>query len=174
MVRRPPFGFLILGFLWFALLAPGGVRAAGLNLPQEIKTFLDLRYPGWQWGRVSKEVEDYFHAQRLPFRPNLITGDFDGNGRPDYAVKIIAGGSWQFIVFLEHEGHFQGRVLASGSGPGLDVYLTLYRKGDRGYDFERNKRFTFARDAAEVNYFGKAAVAYVYEQGKFKEIYSAD
>jgi hypothetical protein len=78
------------------------------TMPQEIRAFLDLRYPGWQWGRVSREVEDFFREQRLAYRPNLVTGDFDGNGRTDLVWRNASTG--QTAIWL-----MNGLSMASGA-----------------------------------------------------------
>jgi hypothetical protein len=44
-------------------------------------------------------------------------------------------------------------------------FLTVWKKGDRGYNYETQKHFTFAIDAVE---------AIIFEKGRFRAIVTGD
>ena len=61
----------------FALL-PGASRAQTPSVPAELRAAVDATFPGWQLAttRSSKQRQ-------------WIRGDFDGDGRADYAISIV-------------------------------------------------------------------------------------
>ena len=71
-----------------ALLLPAaGVGQDRTAIPEAARAILDQRYPGWRVAGVSSEVRAAI-GQRLGPTPGVISGDFDGNGRADYAIVI--------------------------------------------------------------------------------------
>jgi hypothetical protein len=61
-------------------------------LPPKIEMYLSRNYPGWK--QTSTAVNC------IPrFRQAVVSGDFDGDGRRDYAVKFIQGGRVTFSLF---------------------------------------------------------------------------
>src|ERR1044072_6016223 len=61
------------------------------NLPSSARLMLNKRFPGWKFAEVSREVQQVFDDDRKDASPSLISGDFDGNGKLDYATLIQRG-----------------------------------------------------------------------------------
>ncbi len=155
-----------------------------LEIPSEIRSMLDKKFPGWK----SPEVDQYvlsFLRERVSAnaRPEIITGDFDGNGKADHAVVIkhgnaldesgkVIGKNVYAVAFLKRRNGYKLFVL-KGDG-GATEYLTLGKKGTESYDHEAGKKFTYENDSIEGWIFEKAGWAYVYEKGKFRYIYTLD
>ncbi len=76
-------------FLLCCLFASSWIYSQGApaQLPEIIKDILDKELPGWKFYKVD-EAYDYSKDMNVPFRPNFIWGDFDGDGERDYAVQI--------------------------------------------------------------------------------------
>ena len=80
------------------------------HLPQEIRLFLDQKYPGWKFAPVSElamecnDVETQSH-------PSLTWGDFNGDGKTDFAVQIIQNGRISAYQLLSHGKKFVVNVL---------------------------------------------------------------
>ena len=70
-----------------ALALAGSVGAQTSSLPPEVRSTLDRMHPGWRIAEVSRAVRAAV-GQRLGSVPNVIGGDFDGNGSQDVAVLI--------------------------------------------------------------------------------------
>ena len=112
---------------------------------------LDQRYPGWRVADIGLDGRTTVKP-RLGPEPNVISGDFDGNGWPDDALLIEHRNTDprefiqyfnEVVAFINHEYRFppdQLRDRQPGPNPGL--YLTLQKKGAEGLDFEarRNSR----------------------------------
>jgi hypothetical protein len=164
---------LILCLLFFPLLLHG--QSTPLNIPNAIKIILDRNYPGWEMGRVSIEVDKFFKENKFKFFPVLVSGDFDGDGRADYAIKINYKGQWHAIIFLARGGNYEKSVLmAGGNASDLDVYLSLYNKGEEGFNFETGKYFIFQNDAVEIGFYEKASIAYIYQNSRFDKVLTSD
>jgi hypothetical protein len=172
-LRKPliRFFFLLL-VLWLPASSPAQTNVP--VIPEGIRECLDKNYPGWQLDPVSEEIKQFFIRRGFKFLPNWVTGDFDGNGRVDYGMKIVARGKFYIIECLSKKDGLENHLLVSGRGPAPEVYLALYKKGDQAFDFEKEQSFTLMKDSLEVGYFGKASVVYIYDNGKFREIFTSD
>ncbi|MGE3168744.1 MAG: hypothetical protein AB7G18_07185 [Pyrinomonadaceae bacterium] len=62
------------------------------QLPKSLKSYLDRNYRGWNLAGECDEKESD--------NKRVLAGDFDGNGRLDYAVKFIRGDRGFFMAFL--------------------------------------------------------------------------
>ena len=81
--------------------------------------------------------------------PELIQGDFDGDGRLDYAVliehgsitddrSIVVGPDAYIVAFLNRHDKYKMTVVTREGGS----CLQLMRRGDRDYDYEAQREFT--------------------------------
>ena len=155
-----------------------------MEIPSEIRSMLDKRFPGWKFPEVDESVRSVLRERvSADARPEIITGDFDGNKTPDHAVLIkhgkvhdesgkAVGENIFAVAFLKQRNGYRLFVLnADGNTPD---YLTLGPKGTQNYDFDTEKKFTYANDSIEGWIFEKAGWTYVYEKGKFRYIYTLD
>lgn len=151
------------------------------QLPAAAESVLDTRFPGWEFVEVGDDIRRFIKERiSADARPNLIRGDFDGNGKPDYALLVshgrvfnargeAIGPKTHLVVLLSGGGKYRLHVLGE---PG--EYLTLGKKGAEGFDFHAGRKFKYRNDAVEVWVFEKAGWAYIYDGGKFRSVYSAD
>jgi hypothetical protein len=177
-----PFGTFVFCLpLAFAVL---GGQQGRPSLPAPIGAILDQRYPGWRVAEVSREVRAAV-GQRVGPTPGVIRGDFDGNGRSDYAMLIEyrntdePGQAFTHFVealaFLDNAGSFGlVRLRERQAGPNPDVFLTLQKRGAQGFDFDANKKFTYPHDCIGEWYFGKGGGTYIYRDGRFRYVIEAD
>jgi hypothetical protein len=159
-------------------------QESSIEIPSEIKSMLDKKFPGWKFAEVDEYVRSFLRERvSANARPEIIPGDFDGNEKADYAVLIkhgkmfdesgkVIGENVYVVAFLKKRNDYRLYVLnADGGAP---EYLTLGRKGEQSYDHKADKKFTYANDSIEGWIFEKAGWTYVYEKGKFRYIYTLD
>src|SRR5438094_711988 len=84
---------------------------------------LDRRFPGWRYAEVEKDIREFLKQDVSPFaRPDIISGDFDGDGAKDYAVLIeqkrpvqkhreASARNFYLVVFLNRSTGFKMFVL---------------------------------------------------------------
>ena len=142
---------------------------------------LNRRFPGWKFVEVSREVRQFFEQEMNGASPALISGDFDGDGRIDYAAlirhgKILNGqrqsiGSRYYLVaFLRRGRGYRMHVIKDPDGE----YICLAKKGSRDYNYEAQKEITYANDAIMTGIFEKGGSSYVYKAGRFLSFVSSD
>ena len=172
-------------FFWLWLVAglPMTQEPAPLNLPPEAQALLNDKYPGWTFAPVEDEIVRYVERQGARgTRPDLIAGDFDGDGRTDYAALvahgIVEGGDGvpvgprvRLLAFMQREKGFKLFVVDDWGG---GDYICLARKGEQGYDYETQENFVYEHDAICAVIWEKAATSYVYEHGKWRAVITSD
>lgn len=155
-------------------------RAPELTLPIEV--ILNRNFPGWSFPLVS---EDTCFGVKEGGGPDasahLINGDFNDDGRADYAVLIQQGARADdsgsavkptvvhIVAFFRKPTGYQMYHVTSGGGDSV----ILMRKGESDYDYERQREFTYPRDAI-FSGIGMGGTSYLYEYGLFRAITTSD
>lgn len=152
-------------------------QPANLKLPDAIRIILNKEYANWKFSGVSKEIITFFNQNKFSFQPNLLIGDFDGNGKKDYAVQInnsIDSIHKRYVIaFLNKEGVFNSYILEMGNiSP--ETYLYLFKKGEKDYNYETKEEFQYKNYSIGVMYFEASGVSYIFEEGRFQKIISSD
>ena len=156
-------------------------QTAEISLPPKMKVALDRRFPGWKYLEVEEEITTFLRQEISRFvRPDLISGDFNGDGRADYAVlieQIRSVGKRReaevrrsyLVIFLKQRTGFQVHVLDPAG-----AYLTRIKRGRWDYDYETQSYFTYQNDAIFAGIFGKAGTSYIYRKGRFRAVHTSD
>ena len=142
---------------------------------------LNRRLSGWKFATVSAEVQQFFKQELKGASPVTISGDFDGNRRPDYAALInrghvfnsqgqAIGPRYYLVIFLRRGANYKMYVIKDPDGE----YISLARKGTRDYNYNTQKEITYANDAILTSIFEKAGSSYVYKKGRFISFLSSD
>jgi hypothetical protein len=165
---------LTLALSYICLVA---TNAMSLDLPVECKQILDKKYSGWKMATISKDVSDYFLKEKMADSPNLVKGDWNGDGNADYAVLINYGTekiegksmpmSWT-IAFIKNATGYTSYKLEGGD------YIQTVKKGKKGFDHDTKKPLTYKTDAILSAIWEKSGTSYVWEKGKFKSIITSD
>ena len=149
-----------------------------VTLPFRMKSILDRRFPGWSYLTVDDEIRKFLKEHVSEYaRPDLINGDFDGNGLTDFAVLIEENArvpnremrKARLVVFLTKAAGIQTKVLDPEG-----AYLVLMKRGDWDYSYETSRYFTYQNDAIFAAIFEKGGTSYVYQKGKFRSIITSD
>ncbi len=155
-----------------------------IELPEQISRSLDKSFPGWRLSRVDKEIVDFLNSRMADSQPNLISGDFDGDGHEDYALLIEhtnftePGKTFTHVleklVFLKRGTDFKRFELEKYTPANSIVYMTLAKKGEKSREFESGKEFVYDNDSISISYLEKASGTYIYENEKFRYVTESD
>jgi len=151
------------------------------KLPRPIKVLLDRNFPGWQFPAVSEDdCQDVKTWGGKDAFGQLIQGNFDDDGRLDYAVLIelesgtddrglVSRPAVYIIAFLARRNEYSMRIVTHEGGG----CLQLMRKGEGDYDYHAQHEFTYAHDTI-FSGWGMGGSSYLYEHGKFRAIITSD
>ena len=150
------------------------VEKAGPSLPKDGRATLDKECPGWRFAALAAEFRGLLGPGDSP---EWIQGDYDGDGKPDYAAQIICPASpspaQKTVALLRRAGGFERHTLES-FGVGDYTFLHPIRKGEELYDFEQDRTMPSPRDAIMIVYEEKASVTHLFEKGAFHRMITAD
>ena len=163
--------------LLFALSAPAA-QSPEMSLPPKAFALLNQRFPDWRYAHIPDEVRQALKLHNPAIgRLDMITGDFDGDARADYAALInhgkaeaVPGAGNTLVIFMERKNSYEVHTIEDSGGE----YIALSHKGERAYSYELQKEFRFKHDAISACIFEKAATSYIYERGRFRAIITGD
>src|SRR5215468_9512188 len=132
------------------------------KLPAEVTVALTQDFPGWKLAPIDPQIQQENKYARAVARRGFISGDFDGDGKADYAVMLLhpsdSGAEEQVAVaYLNTKSGWQKHLLQTSSAM-PSTYLTLSRRGDACYDVDKDERFKCPTDVVNLIYDGKAGV----------------
>jgi hypothetical protein len=94
------------------IIAPLFLTAQTLiSVPDAVRKDLDPLCKGWQLAPVTPEIAAEIKTRTPTWPPNLLPGDFNGDGQTDVAVLIECNGSAQLVAFLSDGSGFSKQVL---------------------------------------------------------------
>ena len=104
------------------------VIQAQISPPGEVKKALDATCAGWQLAPVIPEIAEEIATRTPKWPPNLLPGDFNGDGQVDVAVLVECKGSSQLIVFMSKGEGFSKEVLEKPQPYDARQFLHLIRQ----------------------------------------------
>ena len=149
-------GTLVLVFAFLlALILAGSI--CGQILPAKVKKYLDRNFHGWKLAGECYEQDN----------KRVISGDFDGNGKRDYAMKFVRGDKGFFMAFIQKGRGYKPFYLHLYTADDAKFSdLMLFNKGD---DYELGEsNFKLKHDApADFRCESDVGGVHVYRNGKF-------
>ena len=130
---------------------------AMIAVPDVVRKQLDTHCAGWQLAPVLPEIAEEIKTRTPTWPPNLLPGDFNGDGEIDVAVLLECRGSVQLVAFLSSRAGFAKEVLEKPQPSDPRQFLHLIRKE---YDY----------DAIGVEYEAVGGHAWVFGDGKWRSI----
>jgi hypothetical protein len=158
--------------LLFLAFASDG-DAAG-PLPPDAQRFLDERFRGWRFASVHAALQAKLPADSSP---EWIEGDYDGDGKTDYAVQIVIAGppeSQQIVLVLLRRGDGYELHTLTSFPVQAAAYLRTSPKGEETMNVDKGTKFVNPTDAVGVLYGEEAGETFVYEKGRFRGVISGD
>jgi hypothetical protein len=147
--------YWLLSLFLLSLISP---VCSAQTLPKSLKTYLDRNYRDWKLAG-----ECYEKASE---NKRVLVGDFDGNGKKDYAVKFVRGSKGFFMAFLANGKRwkpFYLHIYSTDNAKFSD--LILFEKGEK---YEMGLAGKLKHDApADFRCESDAGGLHVYRNGKF-------
>lgn len=96
--------------------------------PDAVRKELDGICAGWQLAPVIPEIAAEINTRTPTWPPNLLPGDFNGDGQIDVAVLIECKGTSELIAFMSIGSGFSKEVLEKPQPYDARQFLHLIRK----------------------------------------------
>lgn len=142
------------GFAWGGYLVLVESSLGKEKLTVGVQSYLDKNYSGWKLEELTSNSDCFDEFKRA-----IIKGDFDGDGKYDYAARITRGKEGYIIAFLERGASYEAHILVSGIRI-QNLGLSMGKKGK--YD-----DVVLQNDAPLIGACGSEAGYYIYKNGKF-------
>ena len=125
--------------------------------PDAVRKDLDATCKGWQLAPVTPEIAAEIKTRTPTWPPNLLPGDFNGDGKTDVAVLIECDGNSELVAFLSSGSGFSKQVLEKPQPYDAREFLHLVRK-------------EYEHDAIGVEYEAIGGHAWLYRKGRWEKI----
>ena len=125
--------------------------------PDAVRKDLDATCKGWQLAPVTPEIAAEIKTRTPTWPPNLLPGDFNGDGKIDVAALIECDGSSQLVAFLSSGSGFSKQVLEKPQPYDAREFLHLVRK-------------EYEHDAIGVEYEAIGGHAWVFRDNRWQSI----
>ncbi len=154
-------------------------------LPVAARQALEARYPRWHFAELAPHLARELGRGQSPA---WVAADFDGDGRRDYAVQLVApsarpDSTQQVVALFARRGRFEPVVIMAG-GLHTGVYLGREPTGGMVVDLEQyderyepsatNGGFVLKHDGLTVYYGQEAASTCYYVPPGFRCVVSGD
>ncbi len=135
------------------------------TLPTKIKSYLDKNYRGWKISPTPSYCGD---------GKSVVSGDFNGDKKTDYAAKIFKGKKGYIIAFLTRANDYNPYLFHSlTAAETRNTALILYRKGEKYYTElgEESSAITLKTDALyDSPCESDAGGIHLFRNGKFEAL----
>jgi hypothetical protein len=128
-----------------------------ISVPDPVRKELDSVCTGWQLAPVIPEIAEEIKTRTPTWPPNLLPGDFNGDGQTDVAALIECSGSAQLVAFLSNGSGFSKQVLEKPQPYDPREFLHLIRK-------------EYGHDAIGVEYEAVGGHAWVFRDGRWQSV----
>mgnify|MGYP002083183942 FL=1 len=142
------------------------------TLPAKVKSYLDKNYSGWKLSSIAQDCG-------VDFENSRVSGDFNGDGKTDYAVKFNKGRKGYILAFVSNGSEYKTHILESGTITEFKRQgLAIARKGETygeiiNDNFDRANR-RLRTDAPVGGTCEASTYYYVYRNGTFKRAFTSD
>lgn len=152
------------------LLVAGGTTVQAQALPAKVRTYLKKNYSGYK----------LFAGDRICETQAVVSGNFNDDAKPDYAVMLKKGQSGFVIAFLSQGANYKPHTLKSGSSGGINgSFLRVGRKGTEYAEIVNNlgdprvsRRLKY--DAPESGTCEASSYFWIYRNGTFRRAFTSD
>lgn len=149
--------------LFFLLLVETSQITSAQTLPAKVRSYLTDNYSGWKQTAVANNCD-------AGYKKSIIVGDFDSNGKRDYAVKFIHGRKGYILAFLTKGADYKPYLLANGTANEIkNMGMSMDRKGER-IETEDGDVFYLKNDSPLIGECESEAGHFRFRNGDFKPL----
>lgn len=134
-----------------------------------VEELLTKHVPGWSKAKVFIGANIFFKKNWPGLSPVATKGDFNGDGKADYAALVETAGGREIYVFLKTSANYEVHFLGSGSH-----YIVLKLKGSKEFNWDLEMDIVLDYDAVEDVVFRKGATTWFFSDGEFRQFISGD
>ena len=128
-----------------------------IAVPDAVRKELDTICAGWQLASVLPEIAEEIRTRTPTWPPNLLPGDFNGDGQVDVAVLLECKGNVQLAAFLSSGSGLSREILEKSQPLDPRQFLHLIRK-------------EYGHDAIGVEYEAIGGHAWVFRDRKWRSV----
>jgi hypothetical protein len=166
--------------IFFLCVFSTALFAQNRTLPVECRKILDKNFRGWKFKKISVDIKKYLQKyDSKKADGNFISGDWNGDGKKDFAVLITHGSETLndgmklprdvSVAFVRDDKSYKYFVLDTSGD-----YISLDKKGTTAYDHETQSGIKFVNDAVFVGIWEKSGRSYVWQKNKFIYFITSD
>ncbi len=142
------------------------------TLPVKVKSYLNKNYSGWKLSSTAQ----YCNSE---YKNSNVAGDFNSDGKTDYAVKFNKGRKGYILAFVSNGSEYKPHILESNTSEGLKSQgLGIARKGDSYLEIDgdiQDKAYRQLRADAPIGGTCESSkYHYIYRNGKFRNAFTSD
>jgi len=148
-------------------------------IPDHVRAYIDSLYVDWKLAEYAPGIGINPEIYGRTFDLNFIKGDFDGDGKIDYALHIEYpdptredGIGRPMFILLSRESDFEKHIIHDYAD--MEVFFWFHPAGKPVGVVHTDSTFTPMNDAIFCMYFEKASELYYYENGEFKIVPTGD
>lgn len=147
-------------------------------LPETITNLLTQQYPGWEL-ISEKDInnDDKICLENNEYKGKFV-GDFNNDNKFDYVIQLKYNNKYLTLVFISQSTNYKQYTLGQTQVTELDKALTsiisVAKKGDKYYDFDKEKHRIYPSDAIISYYCERGGSAYIFSKGHFQEVIVSD
>jgi len=149
----------------YILIFSLAILAQAQTLPVKIKSYLNKNYSGWKISPTPSYCGD---------GKSVVSGDFNGDRKIDYAAKIFKGKKGYIIAFLARGTDYTPHLFHSlTAAETKETALIVYRKGEKYYTElgEESSAMTLKTDAPyDSPCQSDAGGIHLFRNGKFEAL----
>lgn len=152
--------------------------SATASLPSQIHAVLNTRFPGWRILPAARQCHEPHNETA-----SVVRGDFNGDGRPDFGVRLIQRNRAAIVVLVSSRVGWN-TIVNGGGGVDGDPYLIassqlgIQRRGSRvptlGDGGGSGPTVHLRNDALIGGECEVSSTIEIYENGRFRTLVTSD
>lgn len=157
----------------------GGALAGECNVPQAVKTYLDMHA---DWTLVSRKdlVEDdqvLWDKYHRGLCPGFAVVDLDGRGKKTFALALLRrvnGNQEEKLVLLERSKNSFVDLTLAGAQPVDNPFVVWKGKAAKTYNYETDSYVLIQHDPIVYEKMESTSKVYYRVNGKFRSLLASD
>lgn len=141
-------------------------------MPVLARRSLEANFRSWEIAEIRSEIVEHHKTEKSPGFPNAIKGDWNGDGKTDYAFLLQSRSDKEkriLVALIASRAGFTQHLI----GEAFDG-IAFEKKGITRHDFDRNKALRLKNDAIFSFIWEKSGTSYFWQNGRFRGVLTSD